>query len=201
MFPWSKEHSVRVYLDIILKTLQNFYNNNQLMYILIIKACIVTHVFSCNNFALCNNLYVIACDGFTEGSVEFSCMLGLLYICHMQSQLCTKFLYLGSLHVVWQVSLGCWITWSISNWHNPYNRVSFGQAEFFWQTLFFWKNFCSLRTELSAKWILSILSDLPLSRETKTNIYSFSFTKLQFLNDKIYSYTKKSYLALGSLAK
>ena len=60
----------------------------------------------------------------------------------------------------------------------------------------FGKHFCSLRIELSEKWILS---DLPLSRETKTNIYFFSFTKLQFLNDKIYSYSKKNYLALGNL--
>jgi hypothetical protein len=29
----------------------------------------------------------------------------------------------------------------------------------------------------------------------------FNFTKLQFLNDKIYSYTQKNYLALGNLAK
>jgi hypothetical protein len=65
----------------------------------------------------------------------------------------------------------------------------------------FLKFFCSLRPKLSAKWILSILSDLPLTRETETNVYFFNFTKLQFLNDKIYSFTKKTYLALGNLAK
>ena len=37
---------------------------------------------------------------------------------------------LGPLHVAWHISLGCWITWSVSNWHNPYNRV-FDQTEFF----------------------------------------------------------------------
>ena len=52
-----------------------------------------------------------------------------------------------------------------------------------------------LRPELSAKWILSILSDLPLTRETETNVYCFNFTKVQFLNDKLYSNTKTSYLA------
>ena len=29
----------------------------------------------------------------------------------------------------------------------------------------------------------------------------FNFTKLQFLNDKIYGYTENNYLALGNLAK
>ena len=61
---------------------------------------------------------------------------------------------LGSLHVVWQVSFGCWITWSISSWQNSHKSVFFPKAEW---------------------WV--------------------------FLNDKICSYTKKSYLALGNLAK
>ena len=58
----------------------------------------------------------------------------------------------GPLHVLWQVSFGCWVTWSISSWQEYYKSVFF-----------------------------------------------FNFTKLQFLNDKIYSYTKKNYLALGNL--
>ena len=33
------------------------------------------------------------------------------------------------------------------------------------------------------------------------SVFFFNFTKLQFLNDKNYSYTKKNYLALGNLAK
>ena len=31
------------------------------------------------------------------------------------------------------------------------------------------------------------------------SVFLFNFTKLQFLNDKIYSYTKNTYLALGNL--
>ena len=31
------------------------------------------------------------------------------------------------------------------------------------------------------------------------SVFFFNFTKLQFLNDAIYSYTKKNYLALGNL--
>ena len=51
----------------------------------------------------------------------------------------------GPLHVLWQVSFGCWVTWCISSWQEYYKSVIF-----------------------------------------------FNFTKLLFLNDKIYSYTKKT---------
>ena len=54
------------------------------------------------------------------------------------------FSHLGPLHVLWQVSFGCWVTWYISSWQENYKSVFF-----------------------------------------------FNFTKLQFLNDKIYSYNKK----------
>ena len=54
-------------------------------------------------------------------------------------------------HVLWQVSFGCWVTWSISSWQKCYKSVFF-----------------------------------------------FNFTKLQFLNNKTYSYTKNNYLALGN---
>ena len=62
------------------------------------------------------------------------------------------FSHLGPLHVLWQVSFGCWVTWYISSWQENYKSVFF-----------------------------------------------FNFTKLQFLNNKIYSYTKNNYLALGNL--
>ena len=55
-------------------------------------------------------------------------------------------------HVLWQVSFGCWVTWSISSWQKCYKSVFF-----------------------------------------------FNFTKLQFLTDKIYIYTKKNYLAFCKL--
>ena len=32
---------------------------------------------------------------------------------------------LGPLHVFWQVSFGCWVTWSISSWQKYYKSVSF----------------------------------------------------------------------------
>ena len=47
----------------------------------------------------------------------------------------------GPLHVLWLVSFGCWVTWSISSWQEYHKSVFF-----------------------------------------------FNLTKLQFLNDKIYSY-------------
>ena len=40
----------------------------------------------------------------------------------------------GPLHVVWQVSFGCWIMWSISSWQNCYKSVFFPKAE---QNFFF----------------------------------------------------------------
>ena len=64
----------------------------------------------------------------------------------------TGYDHLGPLHVLWQVSFGCWVTWSISSWQKCY------KSDFF-----------------------------------------FNFKKLQFLNNKIYSYTKNNYLALGNL--
>ena len=36
-----------------------------------------------------------------------------------------------------------------------------------------------------------LLSDLRLARETETNVYFFNFTQLQYLNDRIYVYTKE----------
>ena len=32
---------------------------------------------------------------------------------------------LGPLHVLWQVSFGCWVTWSISSWQKYYKSVFF----------------------------------------------------------------------------
>ena len=33
--------------------------------------------------------------------------------------------YLGPLHVLWQVSFGCWVMWSISSWQKYYKIVFF----------------------------------------------------------------------------
>ena len=41
---------------------------------------------------------------------------------HLQRQL--SFTY-GPLHVLWQVSFGCWVTWSISSWEEHYKSVVF----------------------------------------------------------------------------
>ena len=38
-------------------------------------------------------------------------------------------IFWGPLHVVWQVSFGCWITWSISSWQKHYKCVFFPKAE------------------------------------------------------------------------
>ena len=65
--------------------------------------------------------------------------------CIKNTKLHLEVVVYGPLHVLWQVSFGCWVTWSISSWQVYYKSVFF-----------------------------------------------FNFTKLQFLNDKIYSYTKKT---------
>ena len=43
----------------------------------------------------------------------------------------SKNFFLGPLHVLWQVSLGCWVTWSISSRQEYYRSVLFYKAEFF----------------------------------------------------------------------
>jgi hypothetical protein len=42
---------------------------------------------------------------------------------------------LGPLHVLWQVSFGCWVTWSISSWQKYYKIVFFSQS-WFWMIKF-----------------------------------------------------------------
>ena len=66
----------------------------------------------------------------------------------------------GSLHVVWQVSFGCWITWCISSWQNSYKSVFFPKAEWWVSSRTSFSVSQQLRPELSAEWILSILSDV-----------------------------------------
>ena len=73
-----------------------------------------------------NNSNVCACDNFLMEKVRQS------VLCTIPAQSRVEETYWGPLRVVQQVSFGCWITWSISSWQNPYNRVLFGQAEFWW---------------------------------------------------------------------
>ena len=58
---------------------------------------------------------------------------------------------LGPLHVVWQVSFGCWITWPISSWQNSYKSVFFPKAEWW---VFLNDNICSYTKK--AIWHLAI---------------------------------------------
>ena len=46
-----------------------------------------------------------------------------------------------------------------------------------------------------------VYSDPSQADKNIKSVFFFNFTKIQFLNDKIYSYTKKNYLALGNLSK
>ena len=91
-------------------------------------------------------------------------------------------LIIGPLHVIWQVSFGCWIMWSISSWQNSYNSVVFPKAEWWVADLLFpslnnWGlNF--LQNESSQSW---------KSRKLTKN---FTFQSCKFLNDKIDQNTK-----------
>ena len=89
----------------------------------------------------------------------------------------------GPLHVVWQVSFGCWIKWSISSWQNFYKSAFFPKSWVMGSKTSFSVS-QQLRPEPSAKWILSILSDLPLTRESAQKKLS-NFARLQLLNHKI----------------
>ena len=41
----------------------------------------------------------------------------------------------GPLYVLWQVSFGCWVTWSILSWQKYYKGVFFPKAVFEWSNL------------------------------------------------------------------
>ena len=88
---------------------------------------------------------------------------------------------LGHLHVLWQVSFGCWVTWSISSWYKYYESVFFPKAEW-WVTKLL---FLSLNN-----WGLKFLqnecsqsSRIYLSPEKLRKMFTFQSCK--FVNDKI----------------
>ena len=70
----------------------------------------------------------------------------------------------GPLHVLWRVSFDFWVTWSISSWQKFYKSVFFPKAMISSRTSFSVSH--QLRLDLSAKWMLSILSDISLMRKT-----------------------------------
>ena len=89
--------------------------------------------------------------------------------------------HLGPLHVLWQVSFGSWVTWSISSWKKYYKSVYFSKAEW-WKTELL---FLSLNN-----WGLNFLqnecsqsSQIYISPEKLRKMFTFQSCK--FLNDKI----------------
>ena len=88
--------------------------------------------------------------------------------------------YVGPLLVLWQVSFGCWVTWSISNWQKYYKSVFFPKAKWWVAELFLSLN----------NWGLNFLqnecsqsSQIYLSPEKLRKLFTFQSCK--FLNDKI----------------
>ena len=88
---------------------------------------------------------------------------------------------LGPLHVLWQVSFGCWVTWSISSWRKYYKSVFFPKSEWWVAELLFlplnnW-GLNSLQNECSQS------SQIYLSPEKLRKMFTFQSCK--FLNDRI----------------
>ena len=88
---------------------------------------------------------------------------------------------IGPLHVIWQVSFGCWVTWSISSWQKYYKTGFFPKDEWWVAELIFlslnnWGlNF--LQNECSQS------SQIYLSPEKLRKMFAFQSCKL--LNHKI----------------
>ena len=84
----------------------------------------------------------------------------------------------GPLYVLWQVSFGCWVTWSISSWQNFDKSVYFPKAVWWVAEL----NFLSLNN-----WGLNFLqnefsqsSQIYLSQEKLRKMFTFSILKWLF---------------------
>ena len=77
--------------------------------------------------------------------------------------------FLGPLHVLWQVSFGCWVTWSISSWQEYYKCVFFPKAEWWVAELLF----LSLNTEAWTSCKMNALNPLKFTYHQKTekNVY------------------------------
>ena len=89
----------------------------------------------------------------------------------------------GTLLVHWQVSFGCWLTWSISSWPKYYKSVFFSQIP--WSvTELFSVSYLATQARTFYKMNLLILSGMPFARTTETNAYFFfwalKLTKHQF---------------------
>ena len=121
---------------------QTFFEENLRIIIHDIKICQKTlHCDSKMNFA--------QRPGFSGSFFSGSCSLALKLSFKKSFSLNPHFGWnLGPLHVLLQVSFGCWVTWSISSWQEYYKSVFFLIAK--------WTSFSvsqQLRPELSAKWI------------------------------------------------
>ena len=53
------------------------------------------------------------------------------------------------IHVLWQVSFGCWVTWSISSWQEYYKSVLFPKSEWWVAELLFLYVLKYIRTSVS----------------------------------------------------
>ena len=98
----------------------------------------------------------------------------------LQRVRCLRRVYYGPPFVLCQVSFGCWVMWAISSWKKYYKSVFFPKlSDKYWN---FYFCLSGLRPELSAKIILSILSDLPLTRKNWENWLPFKVGNFWVIN-------------------
>ena len=90
-------------------------------------------------------------------------------------------IHIGPLHVLWQVSFSCWVTWSISSWKKYYKSVFFPKDKWFVAELIFLSLNNSGLNFLQNEFTKS--SQIYPSPEKLRNMFTFQSCK--FLNDKI----------------
>ena len=102
---------------------------------------------------------------------------------------------LGPLHVLWQASFGCWVTWSISSWQKYYKRVFFPKAEWLVAELLSLKSEAITLFKMNAvnplrftshqknweKCLLLNLENFWMIKSTKTSILSFFGITVNFI--------------------
>ena len=77
-----------------------------------------------------------------------------------------RFIYsgtLGPLHVLWQVSFGCWVTWSILSWQEYDKSVFFPKADWWVAELLF----LSLNNEVWTFWKMNALNPFRFTSHQK----------------------------------
>ena len=83
--------------------------------------------------------------------------------------------FIGPLHILWQVSFGCWVTWSISSWQKYHMSVFFPKVEWWVAELIFLSlNNWGLKFQQNK---CSQFSQIYLSSEKLSKVFTFQSWK------------------------